>query len=271
MADPSRDDAVRALWSKGSYAVAGDWLAAASRDVLRVAGGSVAGPGRSVLDVACGTGAVAIAAAQAGSRVVGVDLTPDLLTVARERAAEAGVDVEFVAGSFEALDQLGLGAFDVVASSFGVMFAADPVAVAAQLARCARSGGTVAVAAWCPDGAFGRFPDELRALLPGPGVDYLQWSDPQVVAGFFAGTGCEVREHRQDGVGLTFASPAAAVQAFRRFSGPWITAFEHLAGSGQVETARELLEAFLAERSDPHPAGVSLRARYAVTTLDRLW
>jgi len=97
------------------------------------------GAGERVLDVACGTGNAAIRAAQAGGRVVGLDLTPELFDAGRALAADAGVEVEWIEGDAEALpfeDQ----SFDVVFSTFGTMFAPRHQVAAAELARVLKPG-----------------------------------------------------------------------------------------------------------------------------------
>jgi 2-polyprenyl-3-methyl-5-hydroxy-6-metoxy-1,4-benzoquinol methylase len=264
MSDDDAREATRAVWRRGSYEVVGDWIAEASRDVLNTDEGPLPLAKRDLLDVACGTGAVAIEAARRGARVVGLDLTPELLDVARSRAAVAGVDASFVEGSFDQLD--GVGRFDVVASAFGVMFAADPVAVAAELTRACRSGGTVALAAWDRDGAFGTPPEAIREMLPDRGIDVNRWAEPENVAGFFAHTGCVLVAARYATIGVPFPSARAAVDAFLTHSGPWMALFYGLTAADRV-TARRVLEDHLAERSDEHPGGLSLRADYAVLHL----
>src|SRR5512134_1051604 len=82
-------------------------------------------PGDRVLDVACGTGVVAVTAARAGATVTGLDLTPELLSVARDNASVAGVDVDFFEGDCERL-KFGDGSFDVVVSQYGHLFAPRP-------------------------------------------------------------------------------------------------------------------------------------------------
>ena len=98
------------------------------------------GPGQRVLDVAAGTGNVAIRAAQAGASVVASDLTPESLEVGRREAERAGVTLEWVAADAEALP-FPDASFDVVTSSFGVMFAPDHVAPPPS---CSASAGRAA-------------------------------------------------------------------------------------------------------------------------------
>ncbi|MDY7103233.1 MAG: class I SAM-dependent methyltransferase [Actinomycetota bacterium] len=269
MADVDDQEATRGVWRRGSYEIVGDWFADGSRAVLAGSGGPLPLDGLELLDVACGTGAVAIEAARRGARVTGLDLTPELLDIARRRAEQAGVEVRWVEGTFE--DLSGLGEFDAVVSSFGVMFAADPPAVAAQLAAACRDDGFVGVAAWDRRGALGGPTADLRALLPdgGAGPDVTAWAEPDAVGTYFAGTTLTVADHHRGRVAIQFASASVAADEFVEHSGGWAALFEYLEAQGHGPAARRALEAHLGERSDPVPAGIAVRADYGVTRLTR--
>jgi SAM-dependent methyltransferase len=118
-------------------------------------------PGVSWLDVACGTGAVAERAAEAGAAVTGVDLAPVLIETAKERADDRGLEIEYVVGDCERLE-LEEGSFEAVSSTCGVMFAPDHEAVASELARVTAPGGTIALANWTP--ASGGIADIFRIM-----------------------------------------------------------------------------------------------------------
>jgi len=136
-----------------------------------------------VLDVACGTGVVAVTAARLGARVTGLDLTPKLLERAHENARIAGVAVEWHEGDAEALP-FDAGAFDVVVSQFGHMFAPRPAVALGEMLRVLRPGGTIAFSTWPPELFTGRmFALNARYLPPPPaGVSPPpQWGDPSVV------------------------------------------------------------------------------------------
>ena len=106
-------------------------------------------PGEGVLDVGCGNGAISLEAARVvgpGGRVTGLDLSAPMLEVARRRAAEQGIDINFVQGDAQtaSFDQ----PFDVVMSRFGVMFFDDPVVAFANLARATCPNGRLRFVCW---------------------------------------------------------------------------------------------------------------------------
>lgn len=137
----SEENAPPQVWSFGDYPD----LAKSIEDVSQVAVDEVgAEPGQAFLDVATGSGNAALAAARAGADVNGLDITPELLVVARERAAEEGLDITFVEGNAESLPYED-ASFDRVVSIFGAMFAPDQEKTAAELLRVRRPGGVIAV------------------------------------------------------------------------------------------------------------------------------
>jgi len=170
------------FWSQGDYAAAGDRWAEAS---VRVAE-AYADPGQDVLDVACGPGALAIAAAKAGARATGLDAAPALLDLATARAAAAGAAVSWIEADMTAMP-VPDRAFDLIASAFGCMFAPDPEAMAAELVRVCRPGGRIAVLAWTPDSAFGSMGPLVGTYLPGTGgAPAHRWARPESVHEVFA-------------------------------------------------------------------------------------
>src|SRR4029077_5246933 len=112
-------------------------------------------PGASLLDVGCGSGNLALMAARAGARAVGVDIAESCIQRARARAAAEALDVEFRQGDAEALP-FGDERFDVVTSMVGVMFAPRPQQAADELLRVCKPGGTIAICNWTPEGFFGQ-------------------------------------------------------------------------------------------------------------------
>src|SRR5437762_4580495 len=140
--------------------------------------------GDRVLDVGCGTGVVAVTAARLGARATGLDLTPALLERARENSQIAGVGIEWREGDAENLP-FDDGAFDVVVSQFGHIFAPRPEVAVAQMLRVLKRGGTIALATWPPELFTGRmFMITARYAPPlPPGVaPPPQWGDPGIIS-----------------------------------------------------------------------------------------
>jgi 2-polyprenyl-6-hydroxyphenyl methylase/3-demethylubiquinone-9 3-methyltransferase len=121
--------------------------------------------GQRVLDVAAGTGNTAIRAAQRGASVVASDLTPENFAAGRGEAQAAGVELEWVEADAQALP-FSDEEFDVVTSSFGAIFAPDHQAVADELVRVCKPGGTIGMINFTPraDPFFGL----LGRYLPPP-------------------------------------------------------------------------------------------------------
>jgi ubiquinone/menaquinone biosynthesis C-methylase UbiE len=135
-------------WSVGHYETTAAQLWPAAEVVVDRA---APGPGERVVDVGCGTGNAALLAAARGARVTGVDPAQRLLEVARQRAANDGVDATFVEGTASALP-LGDASAEIVMSVFGAIFTDDPVAAGAEMARVTIPRGRIFLTAWMPQG-----------------------------------------------------------------------------------------------------------------------
>jgi ubiquinone/menaquinone biosynthesis C-methylase UbiE len=154
----------KTMWGSGNYAAVAERISDVGELVVERAG---VAPGMELLDVACGAGNATIPAAREGARVTGLDFSPDLLAIARERAADAMVEVDWVEGDAQELP-FDDARFDRVISTFGHMFAPDHERTAAEMTRVCRPGGLIAVACWPPDGAIGRMYRTTAELLPPP-------------------------------------------------------------------------------------------------------
>ena len=140
-------------------------------------------PGMKVLDVGCGTGVVAITAAELGAQVTAIDLTPQLLERARENSRTAEVEVDWREADAEDLP-FGDEQFDVVLSQFAHMFAPRPEVATRQMLRVLKSGGTIAFSTWPPELVVGRTMAVAARYLPPPpqGIEPpVLWGDPGVV------------------------------------------------------------------------------------------
>jgi SAM-dependent methyltransferase len=129
------------LWSGGEYELVAERFAEIHDGLVRRLAPA---RGERWLDVATGTGEVALRAAEAGAAVTGLDIAPRLLEQARARSSE----VEWVEGDAEQLP-FEDAAFDIVSSSFGVIFAPNQKTAAAELARVCR--GRLGLTTWRPN------------------------------------------------------------------------------------------------------------------------
>jgi len=218
----------RAMWALGDYhrfAKATIWEIG---PVLVEACGIAAG--MRLLDVAAGSGNVAIRAAENGARVVASDLTPENLAAGRREAEAHGVELDWVEADAQALP-FADGEFDVVTSSFGAMFAPDHRAVASELLRVCRPGGTIGMANFTPQGLAGSFFGTLAPYMPPPpsgSLPPLLWGSEEHVRELFADGVAELLLERRVYT-ETAPSPDAYVELFATTFGPVIAVRQSLA------------------------------------------
>jgi len=199
-------------------------------------------PGMKVLDVACGTGNQSIPAARTGASVTGVDIAPNLLEQARQRATEEDLDIQFDEGDAEQLPYAD-GQFDVVLSMFGAMFGPRPEVVANELKRVCRSGGLIAMGNWTPDSFVGKtFQINSKHVAPPPKiVPPVLWGREDVVRERF-GDGVTIRTQKRIVLFDPQMGPAAAVDFFREYFGPTRVAFSRLDAEGQERMRADLVD-----------------------------
>jgi SAM-dependent methyltransferase len=229
---------MRATWMAGDFGVVAKTIAGGAEQFvsrLQITAGS------RVLDVACGTGNQAIPLARRGMVVTGVDIAPNLLVQARERAAAEGLAITFDEGDAEQLPY-GAASFDAVVTMFGAMFAPRPEIVASEFARVLKPGGMLAMANWTPDGFTGQmFRVSGRHVQPPPGIaPPVLWGDETVVRERLAKGFSDIQTEI---IPVEFdlpTNPAGAVEFFRKNFGPTQVAFSRLDEKGQAAFAREL-------------------------------
>jgi SAM-dependent methyltransferase len=152
------------MWGTGAFDEVADSIGDVHRTVIERLSPA---PGDRYLDIACGTGRVCELAASAGATVVGIDLAPGLIEVAKQRAAERGLSIDYRVGDAENLD-VEDASFDEVSSTFGLMFAPTQEAAASELARVTRPGGRIALANWTPEGRIGEMFRITGSFQPAP-------------------------------------------------------------------------------------------------------
>lgn len=219
-------------------------------------------PGMKVLDIGCGTGNQSMAAARTGASVTGVDIAPNLLAQARERAREENLAIDFQEGDAEQLAQ-GDGEFDVVLSMFGAMFAPRPELVASEMLRVCKPGGLIAMGNWVPDSFVAETFKVTLPYLPPPPPNVPPsslWGDDATVRQRF-GNRASVETRR---VRLMFNfpfGPERVVDFFRQHFGPTVMAFNALDPEKQVALRADMIELY-AKRNEGPPDAVTVPMEY---------
>ena len=229
----------RATWALGEYDRIADGLTISTDQTLRVA---KIRPGERVLDVATGTGITAIAARERGAVVTGLDLTSELLAVARQKAKDEGFDdIDFKEGDAESLP-FADASFDVVLSTCGHMFAPDQPRVAAELARVTRPAGRLVFLAWTPEGGLGGWFRITNKHFPPPAdlASPFNWGDPDKVRRLLGSAFRDLEFTRGDCPQFG-ASPEDIWELFSTRYGPTVRAAASLQGEALTAFRSELL------------------------------
>ena len=234
-------------WGEGNYARTAEAIAPASEALVEFAGVEA---GQTVLDVACGTGNAALAAAERGAAVTGVDPAAPLLEQAAARARERGTDARWIRGGADELP-VADGAFDVAMSVFGVIFAPHPGAAAAEMARAIRPGGTVALTAWRPSGPISAVGGIMFRRLPQADGPPRDWGDPDWATATLAAAGLGQVRIEEDAVVFTAASPEAWLDEQCENHPVWRWARRQLGEDVWREVAAESVAALTEGNEDP--------------------
>jgi len=257
-------------WGVGRYETTADGLLPASETAVQAAAITT---GACVLDIGCGTGNASLLAAQSGGDVIAVDPSARLLEVAARRSADAGLSIDFRRGSAAELP-LDDETVDVALSVFAVIFAPDPAAAAADIARVLKPTARFVMTAWTPEGAFAETNQRTGAIirealkLPDPPPPFM-WFKNDTVTELFAPYGFTVRtsehplaftaESPEDGYDLGKENPIA------------VSGREALMAAGHGEEVNrirtEVIE--ILRRRNEDPSALRVTSTYAVHVLDR--
>jgi SAM-dependent methyltransferase len=233
----------KATWASGSYGEIANLLPPMSAHLIRAA---YVRSGERVLDVACGTGITAITAHRTGAKVIGLDLTPELLARAKEEAALADITegIEWKQGDAEDIPYPD-NSFDVVFSSLGYMFAPRPTVAAQELIRVTKAGGRIAFTTWPPEHAIGRMFATIAKYVPAAPnspPSPMQWGIPEVVRERL-GNGVKDLHFERGVVNVPLLSTNHFWQLFSTKYGPMIRAIQAIE-SAKVEALRhDLIQA----------------------------
>lgn len=252
-----------AAWSSGDYAVVGV--------TLQIVGEGLAEamdlrPGEKVLDVAAGNGNFTLAAARRWCHVTSTDYVESLLERGKARATAEGLAVGFAPADAENLP-FADGAFDAVASTFGVMFTPDHARSAAELLRVCRNGGRIGLANWTPDGFIGQMFKVIGKHLPPPAGARppSAWGTAAWIDTAFGARAAAIVSVPRHFV-FRYRSAQHFLDVFRQYYGPMLKAFEALDGKGQEALAQDVLA--LADRCNTAgSAGLVVPSEYLETVV----
>jgi ubiquinone/menaquinone biosynthesis C-methylase UbiE len=232
----------KALWEKGDFTEIAVLMRGSGEALVKSLGIE---PPLRALDLGCGDGTTAVPLARSGAEVVGIDIASNLVAAGNRRAAEAGLsNLKFQEGDACNLEGVPDDAFDLTLSVFGAMFAPRPFEVAKEMVRVTRPGGRVVMGNWIPgDPTFvAQVLKISSAFTPPPPegfVSPMTWGVEDHIVERFGQAGIS-----KDKISLTkdtfhFASddrgPAEVIEAFRRYYGPTMNAYDAAEKSGKVD------------------------------------
>jgi SAM-dependent methyltransferase len=266
----------KALWEKGDFTRIADSMRESGEGLVQKLGLT---KGMKVLDLGCGDGTTALPEAKLGADVLGVDIAANLVEAGNGRAKEAGLaNCKFQEGDATDLSDLKDGAFDLVVSIFGAMFAPKPLDVAKEMTRVTRPGGRIVMGNWIPNDPtlVAQILKISSAYSPPPPegfVSPMTWGIESNVIERFGAAGIPkdsisfVRDTYTFGFG---SPPAQLVDAFRKYYGPTMNAFEAAEKNGRSEDLKKELDDLFNSQNKSAAAGATLiPATYLRVTVTR--
>ena len=249
-------------WGVGGYERVAVELEPAAAHAVRLADPR---SGEEVLDIACGTGNAALLAARSGASVTGLDLATRLLDVARVRARTHGLDATFVAGDAQELP-FENGAFDVVLSVFGVIFAPNAERALAEALRVLSPGGRAFISVWLPGGAvnaMGGVATRAVGSVLGRELPRFPWHEYEAVRATAAQHGASMRFADEGEITFRSESPESYLAAQEEHHPLSIAARGLLSQAGSYDAVRaEMLKAL--KHGNESARGFAATSRYRV-------
>jgi ubiquinone/menaquinone biosynthesis C-methylase UbiE len=246
----------QALWEKGDFTRIAETMRRSGEALVRSIGVK---KGLKVLDLGSGDGTTAIPEAQLGADVLGVDIATNLVAAGNRRARELGLaNLRFQEGDACELRDLADDSFDLVVTVFGAMFAPRPFDVAKEMVRVTRPGGRIVMGNWIPNDPtlVAQILKISAAYSPPPPegfVSPMTWGVESHVRERFAAAGVAPEAISFARETFTFDSdgtPEQYVDAFRRYYGPTMNAFDAAAKNGRAEALQGELEALFRSKNE---------------------
>ena len=262
----------KALWEKGDFTRIADTMRESGEALVQRLGIT---KGLKVLDLACGDGTTALPEAKLGADVLGIDIARNLVEAGNRRAREQGLNnLKFQEGDASNLQQLPDKAFDLVVSIFGAMFAPKPFEVAKEMVRVTRPGGRIVMGNWIPNdptlvAQILKISSNYTPPPPEGFVSPVTWGIESNVIERFGAAGVPVKNISFERDTFTFnfpGTPAAFVDAFRKYYGPTMNAFEAAEKKDRAaELQKELEELF--DSQNKSQAATSIPATFLRVTV----
>ena len=264
----------KALWEKGDFTRIAESMRESGEALVRGLGIT---KGLKVLDLGCGDGTTALPAARLGADVLGVDIASNLVEAGNKRAQEQGLtNCRFQEGDATNLHELEDHTFDLVVSIFGAMFAPKPFDVAKEMVRVTRPGGRIVMGNWIPNDPtlVAQILKISSAYSPPPPEGFISpmtWGVENNVIERFAGAGVpqEKISFVRDIYSFNFPGPPSElVDAFRKYYGPTMNAFEAAEKNGRAGDLQKELEAlFNSQNKSPGKDATSIPATFLRVTV----
>lgn len=265
----------QALWEKGDFTRIAVTMRESGEALIKSLGIS---QGQQVLDLGCGDGTTAIPSARAGANVLGVDISRNLVAAASRRAAEQGLaNCRFQQGDASNLAGLENKTFDRVVSIFGAMFAPKPFDVAKEMVRVTKPGGRIVMGNWIPGdptlvAQILKISSSYSPPPPEGFVSPMTWGVESNVVERFGAAGIPATRIACARETYTFnfdGPPSGFVDAFRRYYGPTMNAFDAAEKDGRSDGLRtELEELFATQNRSDRMDFTSIPAAYLLVTAD---
>jgi SAM-dependent methyltransferase len=255
----------QSAWSTGNYAVVGTTLQIVGENLCEALDLRA---GSRVLDVAAGNGNATLAAARRWCDVTSTDYVGSLLEAGRARAAAEGLTVQFEEADAEALPYAD-ASFDIVMSTFGVMFTPNQAQAASELMRVCKPGGRIGLANWTPDSFIGQVFKTIGKYIPPPaGVNSpALWGTQARLEELFGGNARSIVAKSLDFT-FRYRSPAHFIEVFRTYYGPMNKAFAALEGERQAAFLGDLM-ALIERRNRSGDRTLVLPSEYLEVVVER--
>jgi ubiquinone/menaquinone biosynthesis C-methylase UbiE len=264
----------KALWEKGDFTRIAQSMRASGESLVESLGIS---RGLKVLDLGCGDGTTALPEARLGAEVLGVDIASNLVEAGNKRAnAEGLTNCKFQEGDATNLHELEDNSFDLVVSIFGAMFAPRPFDAAKEMVRVTKPGGRIVMGNWIPNDPtlVAQILKISSAYSPPPPEGFISpmtWGVESNVIERFSAAGVpkENISFARDTYTFEFTeAPSKLVDAFRKFYGPTMNAFDAAERNGRAgDLQRELEDLFTRQNTSASKDTTSIPATYLRVTV----